>query len=42
VGRDVECSRLLRVLDDVRVGRGAALVLFGEPGIGKSALLGYL
>jgi predicted ATP-dependent serine protease len=28
-------------LADVRAGRGPALVIRGEPGIGKTALLGY-
>jgi DNA-binding CsgD family transcriptional regulator len=30
------------MLDDVRVGRSAALVVCGEPGIGKTALLDYV
>lgn len=42
VGRDDEC----RVLDElalaVRDGRSRALLVRGEPGIGKSALLGHL
>lgn len=38
VGRDRENGMLVRLLDDVRK-HGAALVVHGEPGIGKSALL---
>jgi hypothetical protein len=40
VSRDRELGILAGLLDDVRT-RGAALVLRGEPGIGKSALLAY-
>jgi len=40
-GRKAECARLDRLLADARVGRSAVLVLRGEPGIGKTALLGY-
>jgi AAA ATPase domain len=38
IGRDVERARLDVVLDRLRQG-GAGLVVRGEPGIGKSALL---
>ncbi|GAB2520667.1 helix-turn-helix transcriptional regulator [Nocardia heshunensis] len=38
-GRDPELAALTRLLDGARVGRGAALVLHGPPGIGKTALL---
>ena len=38
VGRAAECGRLMQFLADLRAGSGAALVLLGEPGIGKSAL----
>ncbi|SEF88667.1 AAA ATPase domain-containing protein [Nonomuraea solani] len=38
-GRHVECARLNAPLAGVREHRGAALVIRGEPGIGKSALL---
>ncbi|GAA3181694.1 LuxR family transcriptional regulator [Blastococcus jejuensis] len=38
-GRDVEQARVRALLDDARVGRGGALVLRGQPGVGKSALL---
>src|SRR5271154_4705929 len=40
-GRDAEGARLDRLLADARAGRSAVLVLRGEPGIGKTALLGY-
>ena len=39
LGRDVERARLRAALDGARDGRGAALVLRGEAGIGKTALL---
>ena len=38
VGRAAECGHLVQFLADLRAGSGAALVLLGEPGIGKSAL----
>ncbi|WP_432947951.1 helix-turn-helix transcriptional regulator [Kribbella sp. CA-253562] len=41
-GRRQEVARLRRLLDDVRSGQGQALVVRGEPGIGKSALLDEL
>ena len=41
VGRDIECRRIDRLLEDAREHRGAALVIRGDPGIGKSALLRY-
>jgi len=41
LGRDAECADIDRLLDDARAGAGAALVVRGEPGIGKSALLDY-
>src|SRR5438270_62681 len=41
LGREREMARLDRVLDDLRAGRSATLVLTGEPGIGKTALLEY-
>jgi hypothetical protein len=41
VGRDAECGRLDRLLAATREGDSAALVIEGEPGIGKSALLEY-
>jgi len=41
VDRAEECRALDRLLDVVRGGHSATLVLEGEPGIGKTALLGY-
>src|ERR1043165_1299913 len=41
VGRAAERARIEALLAGARAGRGAALVGRGEPGIGKSALLGY-
>ncbi|GLW68883.1 LuxR family transcriptional regulator [Kitasatospora phosalacinea] len=40
-GRTTETATIDRLLDDAREGRGGALVLRGEPGIGKSALLDH-
>ncbi|MGW1521503.1 ATP-binding protein [Streptomyces sp. NPDC002287] len=42
IGRQDEMRRLDALLDAARRGRGGALVLRGEPGIGKSALLNHL
>ncbi|RJL22937.1 AAA family ATPase [Bailinhaonella thermotolerans] len=39
VGRDEEIGRVRALIDAARQGRGGALVLRGEPGIGKTALL---
>ena len=39
VGRDVEREAVEGVLEDARAGRSAALVVVGEAGIGKTALL---
>src|SRR5262252_6278090 len=41
VGRAAETSALDQLLDSARGERSAALVVRGEPGIGKSALLAY-
>ena len=41
-GRAEECALLEQLLADVRRGEGRSLVLRGEAGIGKSALLEYL
>ncbi|NMO50126.1 helix-turn-helix transcriptional regulator [Actinoplanes sp. TBRC 11911] len=41
LGRDAEGAELDRLLADVRVGVSGALVLRGEAGIGKTALLDY-
>jgi DNA-binding CsgD family transcriptional regulator len=40
--RRVERDALDRLVDAVRSGESRALVLRGDPGVGKSALLGYL
>ncbi len=40
-GRRSECAVLDGLLDRVRGGRSAVVVLRGEPGIGKTALLRY-
>ncbi|MEU7898253.1 AAA family ATPase [Nonomuraea sp. NPDC049152] len=42
VGRRDEIRRLDTLLDEAARGRGGALVLRGEPGIGKSALLRHV
>jgi DNA-binding CsgD family transcriptional regulator len=39
VGRREECLRIEGLLEDARSGRGGALVVSGEPGIGKTSLL---
>nr|WP_238341948.1 LuxR family transcriptional regulator [Actinopolymorpha rutila] len=41
VGREAERARIDALLDDARAGVSAALVLRGEPGIGKTALLDH-
>jgi DNA-binding CsgD family transcriptional regulator len=41
-GRGRECDLLDQLLDAVREGAGWALVVRGEPGVGKTALLDYL
>jgi DNA-binding CsgD family transcriptional regulator len=41
-GRQDECGVLDRLVDSVRSGQSQVLVLRGEAGAGKSALLGYL
>jgi DNA-binding CsgD family transcriptional regulator len=40
-GREAEQRKLDGLLREARAGRSAVLVLRGEPGIGKTALLGY-
>jgi DNA-binding CsgD family transcriptional regulator len=42
LGREREREVLDRLLDGVRTGRGGVLVVHGEAGVGKTALLGYL
>jgi DNA-binding CsgD family transcriptional regulator len=39
VGRESERSRLRAIVEGARAGHAGALVLYGEPGIGKTALL---
>ena len=41
LGRDVERAAIERLLADARVGTSGVLVVSGEAGIGKSALLAY-
>ena len=41
LGRDVECARIDDLLEKARTGTSSALVVRGEAGIGKSALLAY-
>jgi tRNA(Met) C34 N-acetyltransferase TmcA len=40
-GRDGEQAAIERLLEGVRAGLGGVLVVRGDPGIGKSALLGF-
>ncbi len=40
-GRPDECEVITRLVDGVRAGHGAVLVVRGEPGAGKTALLDY-
>ncbi|MEU9318287.1 AAA family ATPase [Streptomyces sp. NPDC048295] len=42
VGRDDELHRLRRLAERARAGRGGAVVIDGDPGIGKTALLDAL
>jgi hypothetical protein len=41
LGRGSECAVIDRLLKGVRAGRSGALVVRGEPGVGKTALLEY-
>ena len=41
-GRDAECAALDGLLEAVRTGESRALVLRGEPGVGKTALANYM
>jgi AAA ATPase domain len=41
LGRREECTRIEHLLDDARRGQSGTLVIRGEPGIGKTALLEY-
>ena len=38
-GRDVELARLVALIEDARDGTAGSVVVHGEPGVGKSALL---
>jgi predicted ATPase len=40
--RRSECEVLDRLVADVRTGQSRAVVLWGDVGIGKTALLGYM
>ena len=42
IGRRVECDVLERLVTAIRSGESRALVLHGDPGAGKTALLDYL
>ena len=42
LGRDAECEELDRLLADALAGRSGVVVLRGEAGVGKTALLRYL
>jgi DNA-binding CsgD family transcriptional regulator len=42
IGRDAECDALDQLLDGVRTGKSRVLVVNGEPGVGKTALLKYV
>jgi predicted ATPase len=42
LGRRSECETLDRLLRSVRSGQSRVLVLRGEAGVGKTALLGYV
>ena len=39
VGRDEELAAIVRLLSDAEAGRSGALLIEGEPGIGKTTLL---
>src|SRR5260370_7614667 len=41
-GRGSECGALDRLIEAVRAGASRVLVVRGEPGVGKTALLDYL
>jgi hypothetical protein len=40
-GREDECAAIVHVLESARAGLSAVLVLRGEPGIGKTALVEF-
>ncbi|HEX4671454.1 MAG TPA: ATP-binding protein, partial [Solirubrobacteraceae bacterium] len=41
-GRRQECESLDRLLERARAGRSSVLVVRGEPGVGKTALLDHV
>ncbi|USX54886.1 helix-turn-helix transcriptional regulator [Lentzea sp. HUAS12] len=41
IGRDSERQRIERLVASARIGHGGALAITGEPGVGKTALLGF-
>ncbi|PJK20762.1 helix-turn-helix transcriptional regulator [Mycolicibacterium goodii] len=42
IGRGVECGAFDRLLAAVRAGESRVLLVYGEPGVGKTALLDYV
>ncbi|HJP78981.1 MAG TPA: AAA family ATPase [Pseudonocardiaceae bacterium] len=42
IGRRAECSALDQLIGSIRSGESRALVVHGEPGVGKTALLEYV
>src|SRR4029450_5123480 len=42
IGRHAECDALDQLLSGVRAGESRVLVLHGEPGVGKTALLEFV
>jgi hypothetical protein len=42
IGREPEIARLARMVAAARTGQGGAIALYGEAGIGKSALLAHV
>ena len=41
LGRELECAAIGRLLEEARNGASGGLLLRGEPGIGKTALVDY-
>jgi DNA-binding CsgD family transcriptional regulator len=41
VGRAAECQQLERLLTDARAGHSHVIALYGEPGVGKTALIDH-
>src|SRR3982074_2258462 len=42
INREAECAALDEIIEAVRKGESRALVVHGDPGVGKTALLEYL